>query len=68
MSNEKKKWSILDGIELSDPEEMEELEATRIPAGVPSSRPKIRAGRSARENTPPRSNTGPCTTWSGKDG
>lgn len=42
--------------------------ATRIPAGVPSSRPKIRAGRSARENTPPRSNTGPCTTWSGKDG
>ena len=27
MSNEKKKWSILDGIELSDPEEMEELEA-----------------------------------------
>lgn len=25
MSNEKKKWSILDGIELSDPEEMEEL-------------------------------------------
>lgn len=27
MSNEKKKWSILDGIDLSDPEEMEELEA-----------------------------------------
>ena len=27
MSNEKKKWSILDGVELSDPEEMEELEA-----------------------------------------
>lgn len=26
MSNETKKWSILDGIELSDPEEMEELE------------------------------------------
>lgn len=27
MSNEKKKWSILDGIELSDPEEMEALGA-----------------------------------------
>ena len=26
MSNEKKKWSILDGIELSNPEEMEELD------------------------------------------
>mgnify|MGYP000781106087 CR=1 FL=1 len=32
MSNEKKKWSILDGIELSDPEEMEELEALGMEA------------------------------------
>ena len=27
MDDKNKKWSILDGIELSDPEEMEELEA-----------------------------------------
>ena len=32
MSNEKKKWSILDGIELSDPEEMEEVGFETAPA------------------------------------
>ena len=36
MSNEKKKWSILDGIELSDPEEMEELEALGALIDCPS--------------------------------
>ena len=34
MSNEKKKWSILDGIELSDPEEMEEYASKATDAQV----------------------------------